>query len=302
MGRTYFLQTFLKKFKIHHSQDESVCCHCFRLQELKRKERLSRLEKDELKKLEIHINKWHEQTQSYLIHKNKLVSEMQQNVLIVVQDFTQIKVQSTFFQDLIICFYYYNEEEQDKIGRIYHHFVAPKSNTKNDVLFVFGVWREMMRKGVLQGFNKIIIFSDGGPKHFKTTATINFFGYLKKCLQVDLEYHFFESNHGHSICDAVACHAKRALNNEQRNNQVPINKPLEICTVLNKIKNCEAEIATISTEEKDFVTFQGIRTCMKFCFAMNRVLGYSLSKDNIEKKTWALVTRPFIPFQTDFEE
>ena len=40
---------FLKKFKIHHSQDESVCCHCFRLQELKRKERLSRLEKDELK-------------------------------------------------------------------------------------------------------------------------------------------------------------------------------------------------------------------------------------------------------------
>ena len=189
-----------------------------------------------------------------------------------------------FFQDLIICFYSFDNLAPNKLGRSYHHYVAPQSTTKNDCLFVLRVWREMAMQGLFEGFTKIHIFSDGGPKHFKMSATMSFFGLLKKHLNVDVYYHFFESNHGHSICDGVAYQAKKVLNSYQRDTGIPINNANEICTVIHNIKNHIADIASISSENKDHPTFHGIRSMMKFTFSPTRLQGFHLSKDEEMKK------------------
>lgn len=299
LGKTYFFTTFLKKQRIHYSKDESVCKYCSEYKNLEQKSHLNESEKNQLKKLEAHQKRWHEQSSHYLEEKNRIVNEKDTQTALIIHDFTQIKVQGTFFQDMIVCFYFYNEEKPDKLERLFHHFIAPKSNTANDSHFVFGVWREIVKKGLLQGFNKIQIYSDGGPKHYKTTSTMQFFGFLKNTLNVDLRYNFFESNHGHSICDGVAYHAKRAINIEQRNTGTAICTPDEICVIINKIKNHEGEIAKISNENKNFPTFEGIRKAMKFTFSNTHAFGHKLSKSSQFFQSWGLISRTFHPFFQD---
>ena len=74
----------------------------------------------------------------------------------------------------------------------------------------------MVKDGIFEGYDKVLIFSDGGPKHFKMTGTMNFFAFIKMKSNIALSYHFFESNHGHSVCDGAAAHAKKGINEYQR--------------------------------------------------------------------------------------
>jgi len=60
--------------------------------------------------------------------------------------------------------------------REYHHFVAPTSATTNDGNFVVRCWKFMLDNDFFEDFTLIRILSDGGGKHFKTTAMMNFFG------------------------------------------------------------------------------------------------------------------------------
>ena len=56
LGKTYFFYTFLKEYKIHRSEDESICCHCHELKKLKNKQNPTNSEKEKIKKLEDGIN------------------------------------------------------------------------------------------------------------------------------------------------------------------------------------------------------------------------------------------------------
>lgn len=112
--------------------------------------------------------------------KNEMVSNRNSNWVIIVQDFTQLQVQNTFYQDLIICLYYLDLKASDLLGRKYFHFVSPSSTVKNDCRFVFATWKKFIEKEQLDQIPFWFLFSDGGPKHFNLTATINFFGFLEK--------------------------------------------------------------------------------------------------------------------------
>jgi len=95
--------------------------------------------------------------------------------------------------------------------------VGSSSETKNNIDFVVAVWKHMLDNNFFKDFSKALVFSDGGPKHFKITANMSFFAAVQDQLQKTVEYFFFESNHGHSVCDAVASHAKKRLSQTQRN-------------------------------------------------------------------------------------
>lgn len=209
-----------------------------------------------------------------------MVKNKNSNWIVIVQDFTQIQVQNTFFQDLIICLYFLDAKEKDGMGKKYLHFVAPTSITKNDYRFVVGTWMKFVEEEELDKVPFWFIFSDGGPKHFKLTATVNFFGFLQNYFNVYVEYNFFESNHGHSICDAVASQAKKTLNITQRDEDILINCSEQIVSVLKNIKNHNSGLAETTEHEEKFETYHSIRSCHQFKFTETEAIGYYLSGES----------------------
>ncbi len=225
--------------------------------------------------------------------KRQLAANRNSNQVIIVQDFTQIQVQSTFYQDLIICIYRFDPNEQDMLSRKYFHFVALSSDTKNDCRFVFATWMQLTKNEKLNETPLWLVFSDGGPKHFKITSVVNFFGFLSLCYGIDIKYNFFESNHGHSVCDAVASQAKKSLNSFQRDENKPINNPEEIVHVLNSVDKHFPQIAESSHLDEKFETFHGIRSCYKFTFNETEALGYLLSEDENPNISFPLTSESF---------
>ena len=76
-------------------------------------------EKDNLEKikLEEHVGRWNEQSLYFKNKKKEMTSHGNSNWVIIVQDFTQLQVQNTFYQDLIICLYYLDVKSSDLLGK-----------------------------------------------------------------------------------------------------------------------------------------------------------------------------------------
>ena len=181
LSKSYFCYSVLDKLNIHFSEDTTICCYCNDLKKLNScMGPLAEQDYIEKEKLENHVARWHQQTLYFQKKKNEMVSNRNSNWVIIVQDFTQLQVQNTFYQDLIICLYYLDLKASDLLGRKYFHFVSPSSTVKNDCRFVFATWKKFIEKEQLDQIPFWFLFSDGGPKHFNLTATINFFGFLEK--------------------------------------------------------------------------------------------------------------------------
>ena len=291
LSKTYFFEKIISKQYIHFTQDESICEYCHDLKYLQFP--LTPHDTTKKKKLDEHVNRWHKQGAYFKQKKEEMVRNRKANWVIIVQDFTQLQVQGTFFQDLIICLYFLDINEKDSMGKKYLHFVAPTSLTKNDYRFVVGTWMKFIEQEELYKVPFWIIFSDGGPKHFKLTATVKFFGFIQNLYGVSIEYNFFESNHGHSICDAVASQAKKNLSLAQRDNDQLINTPNQIVTVLKNIKNHNSGMAETCEHEEKFDTFHGIRSCHKFVFTETEAIGYYLSEDQTPSINFVLNSESF---------
>ena len=296
VSKTTFVYKFLKVQNIHRSKDETLCQYCLELKNLEEKGELTQDEQKKKRENEEHKTKWYQQSSAYKNIKLKVSRGELMNEILVLHDFTQIKVQGTFFQDLIVCFYSYDANEKDGLKRDYYHYVGSSSYTKNDVSFVVAVWKEMLRKGLFKNCQKIYIFSDGGPKHFKITSTMSFFASFQKFSGIKILYNFFESNHGHSVCDAAASQAKKKLNEVQRNDEERISTPKRITEVINLIKNHGAEIVPESNIDLEkFSTFNGIRSYYKFTFSDDVVLGFvstdSLNTAKFRKYIWDSLKR-----------
>ena len=57
----------------------------------------------------------------------------------------------------------------------------------------------------------IAIFSDGGPAHFKSNASISVLSQLAQQFNFNFTYDFFAPHHGRSVCDTVAAIVKSKL-------------------------------------------------------------------------------------------
>jgi len=88
-------------------------------------------------------------------------------------------------------------------------------------------------------------------------------------LSIPIEYNFFESNHGHSVCDRVAAHAKNKLNLHQRNNN-------EIISTSQKIVKIRLQSKEVSESTKKGITNQS--TIDLIAYAKKRVGNRGRSK------------------------
>eukprot|EP00734_Pompholyxophrys_sp_LG126_P000261 Pompholyxophrys_sp_v1_NODE_77_length_2346_cov_4.460733.p2 type:complete len:140 gc:universal NODE_77_length_2346_cov_4.460733:772-1191(+) len=113
----------------------------------------------------------------------KDLNEVSDTKVVIFHDFTQVQVQNTFFQDLILVIYLAG-------GRLkYFHYVGETSNTKNNINFVTAAWHNLLTtKNVFDGMRRVVIWSDGGPKHFRISACMQFFNFLKKNVLLDFQY------------------------------------------------------------------------------------------------------------------
>jgi len=296
LSKTYFVYSLLACLKIHHSKDATICDLCKSFSEVKGL--VVRTEEEEKKFTEgsHHQLLWLSQSQYYLDIKSQLQSgKLGKDSLIIVQDFTQVQAQSTFYQSLIICIYGYDEKEKD-LERNYHHFMGESASTKNDVWFVVSVWKKMVEDNFFDGIKNIYIFSDGGPKHFKITSCLSFFSSLQEKYPFSISYNFFESYHGHSICDGVAAHAKEFLNRYQRINQIPLKKSKDIVELISHVHNHAGHLAPPSELITDnFPTFNGIRSYYKFTFRDKSIFAFQFSKDLVHSKVYQRNTYNFFP-------
>ena len=289
LSKSYLIYNLLKKEYVHHSNDDTICPTCHSLSSFNCERPLTKEDATALSKLENHIVIANQQG-AYLKEMKRKLSEGQlPETCLVVHDFTQIQVQGTFYQDLIICIYYYDCLIEGGLKRRYIHHVGSSSSEKNDINFVSSSWKQMFQSNVFEHIQTIIIMSDGGPKHFKITSCLHFFAKMQREYHIDICYNFFESYHGHSVCDGVASHTKKKLNVEQRDSQNPIKYSHEIQSTINKMKSSECNLYKSSgLATPNYATFNGIRSYYKFVFSHAYVFGFKLSSSETHTKLWPL--------------
>src|SRR6185312_4603303 len=120
----------------------------------------------------------------------------------------------------ILLFEYVNEHNE-RIRQYYDFICDNKTCNTNDYYFVNAVWDKLIHMKLLNEFDSIDIWSDGGPHHFKTRycqymwhliSTIHF-------NQKPITHHFFASYHGHSLCDSHAAADKQVIKREYISSQ-----------------------------------------------------------------------------------
>ncbi len=112
---------------------------------------------------------------------------------------------------------------------------------------VFFCWKELLKETWFDRPSTVLIWSDGGPKHFKISANLKLFQAIQKEMDsIHWEYHFFPAYHGCNVCDAVASQAKKKMNEESRNFHEAIKTPEKVVEKINKLANHQAIPAQIS--------------------------------------------------------
>jgi hypothetical protein len=211
VSKTFFIYKILAKEKIHHSKKVKFCPICENedgnIAVIKHKELITI------------------QKMVYQQDKRGVSSGKNPTTVLITQDFTQLELEGSFVQDLIICKYFYDKKAKDGLARTYIHFIG-KIGTKNDILFVIGSWMALLTLNWFDDIKTVKIWSDGGPKHFKISSNMKFLLTLQQSKpDVMWEYNFFAPYHGCSICDGVAAQAKGILNVTMRDEQTAIKTP-----------------------------------------------------------------------------
>jgi hypothetical protein len=204
-------------------------------------------------------------------------SEITKITALVTQDFTQITFEGEFVQDLIVCIYTHDQSEKDGLKRCYRHFVG-KTTDKNDISFVVGSWKVLLEENKFKNMDQIIIWSDGGPKHFKISANMRFILSLQQAWpEVNWSYNFFPSFHGCSVCDGAASHLKQAINRTMRDEQIAIRNSQQIISVGSQLKNHELSLVTLTTTDLRANTLKGIKKYHKFTTNKEKDIIYAYS-------------------------
>ena len=137
--------------------------------------------------------------------------------LLVLMDFTSTTTADkpgagVGVQDCILVLEYYRED--GRRARRNLDFLCTDDSNKHDYHFVLQVWVYLFLHLQLNTlFDRISIWSDGGPHHFKTRYC-QFMWHALSRLRFDdkpITHNFFVSYHGHSLADGHAAVVKRCL-------------------------------------------------------------------------------------------
>ena len=271
VSKSYFFYQILAKEKIHHSKNTKFCSLCEKYED----------EKDDEEATE-HVQLFPIQRRSYLKDKEDISSGKDSTTVLVVQDFTQLELDGSFVQDLILCKYSYNKESPDHLNREYKHFIGQVGD-KNDISFVAGAWLSLIKSNWFNGVKTVKIWSDGGPKHFKISANMKFLlAIQQEEPNIKWIYNFFASYHGCSICDGVAAQAKETLSRTMRNTQKAIRTVPEAIEIVGKLCNHVASTVAITSNNLSTPTLHGIKSFHKFEADKhkNYIFAYRTSEDS----------------------
>ena len=142
---------------------------------------------------------------------------LQPRQLLVLMDFTSVKIEikpgaDVIVQDCIVVLEYLDESGA-RIRRNLNFLCDDHDTNDADYDFVLTVWVDLFQSERLnERFDRIDVWSDGGPHHFKT----RFCQWMHHALselrfgQKRISHHFFASYHGHSLADGHAAVIKRA--------------------------------------------------------------------------------------------
>ena len=263
LGVTTVIYKLLKKINIHHSLSNKICniCNIIEKNDIG-EEQLDEKEMKILYKNQTHQTIWQYQCNYYFFIKNLLIYDPKS--ILIIQDFSQLQMTVGYCQDLIITFYYSVDQE------LYHQFMNfTSTSTKNDSKYVIACWESMIKEGLLDDYDDLIIFSDGGPKHFKTSAIINYYSSLAtRYHSKSIEYNLFASNHGCSACDGAAGQISKSIKATTGETNQPILTEFDINQLIGKLKNHESKRCPEITEDmtKEVPTFKKIRSFHKWKF------------------------------------
>ena len=286
VSKQFFVYTIMAAERVHHSKRPKFCPLCEDIAagkvsvELTRHKKLIPLQRGQYSK-----------------EKKEIASGKASGTTLVTQDFSQIVYEGGFVQDLIICLYNYDSEEIDGLKRTYRHFVG-STTEKNDISFVVGCWKIFLEENRFNKMEKVNIWSDGGPKHFKISANIRFILSLQQAQpDIDWSYNFFPSYHGCSVCDGAASHAKQAINRSMRDNQVAIRTSEQVVSVISGIQNHEATLATSTVTNLSANTLHGIKKYHKFTTSKERDVIYAYSDSVQPVYDQKYFPRDVVPFE-----
>lgn len=189
----------------------------------------------------------------------------------------------------------YDPTSSDKLQRKYLHYVGEKTDA-NDVHFVVRVWEYLLKNNILQQhtttpIKTIELWSDGGPHHFKYSGTLHYFSTLFARYNIKINYNFYESYHGHNICDAAASHAKSAIKRYQLNDAIPCYTAVDLCKAIATTKNASAVplsfLPYFSKTQVTVKTYDGIKSHYKFVFVSEGVVhAYKSSLDTVHTSVY----------------
>jgi hypothetical protein len=123
-------------------------------------------------------------------------------------------------QDCILVLEFIDDAGQQH--RQYMDFMCDiKTMNKNDYFFVQHVWQLLFQRKVLDQFDSLELWSDGGPHHFKTRYCQWMWHHLSTCYfqQKKITHNFFASYHGHSLADSHAGRVKQVIKSEYISSQ-----------------------------------------------------------------------------------
>jgi hypothetical protein len=155
--------------------------------------------------------------------------KLQPRQLLVLMDFTSAFLtpkightsNSSVVQDCIVVLEYISGGQRMR-ENIDFLCDCPDTN-KNDYHFVLHVWLLLFHfKKLIDHFDCIDVWSDGGPHHFKTRYCQWMWHWLSQTLfsQRRISHHFFASYHGHSLADGHAATIKRLIRTEYNMSQL----------------------------------------------------------------------------------
>lgn len=285
VSKSFVWTNLLKDEKIWRSNDEIACPHCLKFKELEGKLSLTANEQRDLIKLQSHKKNLVDQFTRYFKAKTDLL----ENEVMIVQDFSQLQCQKDSYQDLIITIY------QKKDGQLEHQFLHFVAKSKNNNSFVIQAYKSILEHPFFANKTKVLIWSDGCGRHFKNSMMMVFWLELMKMKNFKIEINFFESYHGNNACDAASSHVKKKLNEHQRNTESILTDSYQISQIISLVKNhTGSQGPTDCTGTVKIETMTGIKSFYKFIpkFENNRnsIQAFMSSNDTTPQKIYVPVS------------
>lgn len=272
VSKTFFIYEILAKQNIHHSKSVKFCPICERAEA-----------GNSSKEVKRHLELIPIQRGAYHADKKAISSGNVKTMALITQDFTQLELDGSFVQDLIICRYSHDPKAQNGLQRDYRHFVG-RTGDKNNISFVIGAWLTLLESNWLKDMDIVKIWSDGGPKHFKISSNMRFLLSIQKAQpSVDWDYNFFPPYHGCSICDGVAAQAKGILNRTSRDDHIAVRTSNQAVAIVQQLTNHSA--TTVQIPENDFSanTLKGIKSFFRFTAHKHKDILYAYG-DSVQKE------------------